>query len=200
MTLNNKGISLIELLIVVAMIAILAAVAGPRLTEYTVQGANAMAAADCRNAVAAEKMFFSDWGVYASSGPGGVPGRGMTFMSPSGSTGPIMEKSISPTAPRVYLMNGFEMPVSSGVGLIINTSVNGGSYTLVSKHAGGDRCFGADADSKNAYWINGGMGQFLFGESAPAASAGADDFSGIYGSGSCIGNPPGMGQFTWAAL
>lgn len=200
MTRNYKGFTLVELLIVVAMIAIIAAVAGPQLTAYTVQGNNAMAAADLRNAVAAEKAFFADWGVYASSAGGGMAGQGMIFIGPQSGTGPISAKSISPTAPRASIMGGFVAAIAPGAAVLINTSQNGGSYTMVSKHAGGDRCFGADSDSKDVYWINGSIGQFLYGESAPQAMAGADDFSGVFGSGSCSGNPPGMGQYTWVAL
>jgi len=199
---NYRGFTLVELLIVVALIAILAAVAGPRLTEYTVQGANASAAADLRNAVAAEKAFFADWGVYASSSPQGVSGGGWVWTSWSSQTGQIPVNAVNGKAPRQTIADpGFKVTLSDGVGLIVNTSAGGGSFTMVSKHPSGDRCFGMDSDTKEVYWVNGSPGQFLYSGSAPSASAGADDFSGIAGMNPCAGSPyPGAGQFMWVAL
>ena len=199
---NYKGFTLVELLIVVALIAILAAVAGPRLTAYTVQGANASAASDLRNAVAAEKAFFADWGVYASSTMQGASGNGWTWTSGFSQTGMIPATSINGTAPRATVPEpGFRVTLSEYVGMVINTSSGGGSFVMVAKHMSGDRCFGLDIDAKEVYWVNGSPGQPLsFGE-APSPTGGANDFSGLYGGGSCSGAPwPGMGQYAWVAL
>lgn len=198
---DNEGFSLIELLVVVALIAILAAVAGPQLLAYNLQGANAIAAADLRNAAAAEKAFFAEWGVYASSQPGGSPGNGSILLF-GGSTGRIWAHDISSTAPSVTIPEpGFSPGVSQNVALKINTSAAGGSYTMVSKNTLGDRCFGMDSDSQEIYWVNGLAGSVLMPADNFTVVAGANDFVidgiGSFPAGACIGLP---GQTSWTAL
>ncbi len=196
---SNRGLTLIELLVVAAMLVVLAAVAVPQVIAYGENSANATAAADIRNAVMAEKAFFADWGVYASSIPGAIPGAGFVLTNYVNSTGPIWATGINGTAPsRTIPDPGFQISVSQNVGVVINTSVMGGSYTMVAKNAIGDRCFGMDSDTREVYWINGPLGSPLLPSSAPIPVARFNDFEGVSGIGSCLACPPG--QITWVAL
>ncbi len=57
---SAKGFTLIELMIVIAIIGILAAIAIPQFTQYRKRGYNTSAKADVKNAYTASQAFFSD--------------------------------------------------------------------------------------------------------------------------------------------
>ncbi len=64
---NENGFSLIELLIVVAIIGVLAAIAIPRMTESKVPAYDATAKADIKNAITAIEMYNIKNGTYPAS-------------------------------------------------------------------------------------------------------------------------------------
>ena len=61
---GQKGFTLIELMIVIAIIGILAAIAIPQFTKYRQRAFNSAALADTRNAKTDLEGYFAEWQQY----------------------------------------------------------------------------------------------------------------------------------------
>jgi type IV pilus assembly protein PilA len=78
---KEEGFTLIELMIVIAIIGILAAIAIPQFNAYRARSFNAAANTDLRNAMTAEEGYFTDFDTYTSSAANLTGSYGLTTSS-----------------------------------------------------------------------------------------------------------------------
>ena len=85
---DEKGFTLIELMIVIAIIGILAAIAIPQFNSYRKKSYNASALADVRNAATAEEAYYVDAQKYAAHGALSInTGEGVVLTAAGNTTG-----------------------------------------------------------------------------------------------------------------
>jgi prepilin-type N-terminal cleavage/methylation domain-containing protein len=174
---DQKGFTLIELMIVIAIIGILAAIAIPQFAAYRVRGFNSSGQSDIRNLATSEAAFFSDWQVFGNTQNVAVGAAVAAGGNGARLTGPATPTSIIGTQTG-GVARGLNIGLSNLVDIVAGTDANDASFTAVAKHLNGDTIYGADSDTTAMYQNPGtvAVGTQIVAGTNLASTAGTDDF------------------------
>ena len=177
---EEAGFTLVELMIVVAIIGILAAIAIPQFAAYRMRGFNTSGVSDVKNMATSQAAYFTDNMGFGVTHDGTAAALAAVTTAGAILTGPgNVDTEISQfinAAPR-----DLQIPLGNGVSIVANNDATFQSFTAVSKHLSGNNYYAVDSDTTATYMAQGigatnaGVVLIVSATTAPASTTGADD-------------------------
>ncbi len=138
---EEKGFTLIELMIVIAIIGILAAIAIPQFSAYRAKAFNAAALSDVHTARLSEEALFTDYQKYGGSS-----------LSTTGSSAGVKVTSAAKAYVATTTPDQSEpIGLSKNVELQAVTDGTGAYATITAQHTKGDKSYVVETDRSGAY-------------------------------------------------
>ncbi len=168
---NEKGFTLIELMIVVAIIGILAAIAIPQFSNYRTKAFNSAAISDLHTARMAEEAVFADYQVYGAS-VAATTTAGAAAGALLNANGFVSTTTAGQNAP---------VSLSNNVLLVANmTATTFADASVTAKHTSGDKLYAAETDQSGTFQLNSAAGTALTTGTSVAASGVANATAASY--------------------